>query len=116
MTDSRQLTAYVDVDDTLVRSFGSKRIPMTEMVRHVRALSGAGVSLYAWSSGGGDYARESAKELGIDDCFKAFLPKPNVIIDDQSPADWRRLIHVHPGEAASKTAGEYADAVYGAAG
>jgi hypothetical protein len=38
MTETRDLVAYVDVDDTLVRSFGSKRIPMTEMVRHVREL------------------------------------------------------------------------------
>ena len=112
-TKVRDLVAYVDVDDTLVRSFGSKRIPMTEMVRHVRELSGDGVALYAWSSGGGEYARESAKELGIEDCFKAFLPKPNVIIDDQAVADWRRLIHVHPAEASSKTIGEYRDAVYG---
>ncbi len=43
MTDTGQVVAYVDVDDTLVRSFGSKRIPMTEMVRHVRELKRAGV-------------------------------------------------------------------------
>jgi len=116
MTPGRELVAYVDIDDTLVRSFGSKRIPMTEMVRHVRELSRDGVTLYAWSSGGGEYARAAAKELDIESCFTAFLPKPNVIIDDQSPAEWRRLVHVHPGEAASKTAGEYADAVYGVAG
>ena len=56
------------------------------------------------------------RSLDIEDCFKAFLPKPNVIIDDQSLADWRRLVHVHPGEAVSKTAEEYADALYGVAG
>ena len=116
MTQLKDLVAYVDVDDTLVRSFGSKRIPMTEMVRHVRELSRDGVALYAWSSGGGEYARETAKELGIEECFKAFLPKPNVIIDDQAPAEWRRLVHVHPGEASSKTVQEYANAVYGNAG
>ncbi len=116
MSNIRGLVAYVDVDDTLVRSFGSKRIPMTEMVNHVRELHRGGVALYAWSSGGGEYALESAKELGIEECFKAFLPKPNVLIDDQAPADWRRLIHVHPGEASSKTVNEYADAVYGVAG
>jgi hypothetical protein len=116
MTGTRQVVAYVDVDDTLVRSFGSKTYPMTEMVCHIQDLNRDGVILCAWSSGGGEYARESAKELNIENCFKAFLPKPNVIIDDQSLADWRRLIHVHPGEAASKTAGEYADAVYGTAG
>ena len=63
-----------------------------------------------------DYARQSAAELGVADCFVAFLPKPNVIIDDQAPAEWRRLIHVHPGEASSKTIGEYRDAVYGGGG
>jgi hypothetical protein len=112
MTERTSLIAYVDVDDTLVRSFRSKRIPMTEMLRHVRNLHRDGVALYAWSSGGGEYARASAKELGIEDCFNAFLPKPNVIIDDQAPGDWRRLIHVHPAEASSKTLREYEDAVH----
>jgi hypothetical protein len=116
MSDVRGLVAYVDIDDTLVRSFGSKRIPMSEMVEHVRDLHREGVRLYAWSSGGADYARESAAELGIETCFIAFLPKPNVIIDDQAPTEWRRLIHVHPGEASSRKVGEYRDAVYGSGG
>lgn len=113
MPEPKTLIAYVDIDDTLIRSFGSKRIPMTDMVRHVRYLFQEGVALYAWSSGGGEYARASARELGLEECFQAFLPKPNVIIDDQSPADWRRLIHVRPGLAASKTAHQYAIDVYG---
>jgi hypothetical protein len=109
----KTLIAYVDVDDTLVRSFGSKRIPMTEMVKHVRELHRDGIVLYAWSSGGADYARDSAKELGLEDCFVAFLPKPNIIIDDQAPAEWRRLVHVHPAEATAKTIREYAADVFG---
>jgi len=116
MTEPRQLVAYVDIDDTLVRTFGSKRIPMTGMVRHVRELKEAGVALFAWSTGGGDYACESATELGIEDCFNAFLPKPNVIIDDQSPSDWRRTVHKFPGAAPSKTVGEYGELVYGVDG
>jgi PAS domain S-box-containing protein len=84
------------------RSRGRQVSTSTEMIRHVRDLNREGVALYAWSSGGGDYARQSAQELGIAECFKAFLPKPNVIIDDQAPAEWRRLVHVHPGEASSK--------------
>jgi hypothetical protein len=113
---SRTLIAYVDVDDTLVRSFGSKRIPMTEMVRHVRELHRDGIVLYAWSSGGADYARDTARELEVEDCFQAFLPKPNIIIDDQAPAEWRRLVHVHPAEATAKTVREYATDVFGDAG
>ncbi len=113
MTGVRELTAFVDIDDTLVRSFGTKRIPMVAMVQHVRDLHRDGVHLFAWSSGGAEYARASAVELGLENCFDGFLPKPNVIIDDQAPTEWRRLIHVRPGEAASKTAGDYATVVFG---
>jgi hypothetical protein len=103
-----QLVVYVDVDDTLVRSAGAKRIPMSEMIAHVRALSGSGAVLYAWSTGGADYARASARELGIEACFAGFLPKPHVLLDDQAPAEWRRFVHVHPAEAPANSAADYA--------
>src|SRR5215471_13574133 len=107
MMSPNRIVVYVDVDDTLVRSAGSKRIPMTRVVAHVRALFRNGVALYAWSSGGADYARTSTRELGIEECFLGFLPKPNVLIDDQAPGEWRRFIHIHPLDAASKTADNY---------
>ncbi|WP_437714504.1 DUF705 domain-containing protein [Sorangium sp. So ce448] len=109
--NAKQLVAYVDVDDTLVRSFGSKRIPMSAVVEHVRQLHEQGVVLYCWSTGGADYAESSARELGIDRCFTGFLPKPNILIDDQPPADWRGLVCVHPNEAVSKSAHDYATTV-----
>jgi phosphoserine phosphatase len=74
---------YVDVDDTLVRTVGTKRIPMTGAVDHVRSLHAGGAQLYCWSSGGGEYAHSVAQELGIAACFVAFLPKPHVLLDDQ---------------------------------
>ena len=92
---------YVDVDDTFVRSYGTKRMPMPAVIKHIRALHGLGAALYCWSSGGADYARESAEEFGLTDCFTAFLPKPNVLLDDQNVADWRRLRQVHPNECAA---------------
>jgi hypothetical protein len=101
------LIAYVDIDDTLVRSFGPKRIPMTAVVEHVKGLHAAGATLYGWSSGGGEYARSSARELGIEGLFAGFLPKPNVLLDDQAPSEWRRLVHVHPAEAPSRSADDY---------
>jgi hypothetical protein len=107
MTSAKDLVAYVDVDDTLVRSFGAKRIPMAAMVQHVRNLHAAGVALFAWSTAGADYARAAAVELGLEGCFQAFLPKPHVIIDDQAPSEWTRLIHVHPAEASAKTPQAY---------
>ncbi len=95
MTPSK--IVYVDVDDTLVRSFGSKRIPMSEMVSLIPKLAEQGATLYCWSSGGAAYARSTAEELGIAECFTAFLPKPQMLIDDVSIAQWN-LTELHPNE------------------
>ncbi len=96
---------YVDIDDTLVRSFGSKRIPMTTMVALVRGLKERGAALYCWSSGGAAYARAAAEEVGLGDCFEAFLPKPQLLLDDVSVGNWR-LVELHPSECSSLTADE----------
>ena len=90
---------FVDVDDTLVRSMGTKRIPMPSVVKRVIQLHQDGVGLYLWSSDGADYARASAVELGIEQCFLGFLPKPDAYIDDQSVAEWRYCQHVLPSNA-----------------
>ena len=87
---------YVDVDDTLVRSVGSTRIPISHVIKKVTELKERGVIMYCWSSGGEDYARASAKEFGIEDCFAAFLPKPNILLDDQRIEDWTYLSQIHP--------------------
>ena len=91
-----RLVVYVDVDDTLVRSIGTKHIPMPATIARVRELHDQGAILYCWSTGGADYARESAIELGIAECFVEFLPKPHWILDDQEPASWRGFKCVHP--------------------
>jgi hypothetical protein len=96
MTLKRPLVVYVDVDDTLVRSAGTKRIPMPKVVAHVKKLAESGAELYCWSTGGSAYARSTAKELGIESCFVAFLPKPNILIDDQEIGVWQRFTFVHP--------------------
>jgi hypothetical protein len=96
---------YVDVDDTLIRSFGSKRIPMGSTIALVRDLHANGAELYCWSSGGADYARASAEELGLTDCFRAFLPKPSVLLDDVELSQWR-VLQKHPTQCCSRTATE----------
>ena len=98
---------YVDVDDTFVRSASSKRIPLPEAIRHVRTLKEQGAVLYCWSSGGADYARQSAEEFHIADCFEAFLPKPNVLLDDMSLIDWPRFMTIHPGSCSDRTLEDY---------
>lgn len=98
---------FVDVDDTLVRSFGAKRIPMTSVIERIFELHATGaVELYCWSRGGAAYAQESAVELGLAPCFVGYLPKPDILVDDQPPSEWRELAVVHPNEAASRSAGE----------
>ena len=92
------LVVYVDVDDTFVRSYGTKRIPIPAVIGHIRSLHELGATLYCWSSGEAEYARASAEEFGIANCFQVFLPKPDVLLDDQAIAYWRRLRQVHPNE------------------
>ena len=76
MTNTVPLIVYVDVDETLICNYGTSRIPMPSVIEHVRELYRQGAQLYCWSSGGGEYARQSAEEAGLADCFTAFLPKP----------------------------------------
>ena len=79
----RPRVIYIDVDDTLIRSVGTKQIPMPASVNYVRRMQAAGHILYCWSQGGSDYARDVAISLEIAQCFAAFLPKPDVCLDDR---------------------------------
>lgn len=90
---------FVDVDDTLIRSVGAKRIPMPAVVARVKAMHASGTVLYLWSSGGAEYAEASANELGIHECFVAFLPKPDAYVDDQAVHEWKYCRHVLPANA-----------------
>jgi catechol 2,3-dioxygenase-like lactoylglutathione lyase family enzyme len=94
---------YVDVDDTLVRTIGTKRIPIPGCVAAIRKLAQEDNQLFLWSSGGAAYAEASARELGIEACFVAFLPKPQVVIDDQPLPEWRQLEHRYPLNADTAT-------------
>lgn len=90
--------AFIDVDDTLIRSVGTKRIPIPAAIAKVRSLADEGYALYCWSSGGGDYARASATEVGLEKLFLQFLPKPTLMLDDQPVQDWRGLEYIHPAQ------------------
>jgi hypothetical protein len=103
MNTSRRLYVYVDVDDTLLRSAGTKRMPIPTVVSHVKELASTGAELYCWSTVGAEYARLAARELGVESCFVAFLPKPNILIDDQEVAVWKRLKVIHPLNVSGQT-------------
>jgi len=93
-----QSVVYVDIDDTLVRSAGTKRIPIPRVISAVKDYAADGGVLFAWSSGGAEYARQVAIELGIEKLFQGFLPKPTLMIDDQEPSEWVYLTVQHPNE------------------
>jgi hypothetical protein len=103
----KTMIVYVDVDDTLVRSTGTTRIPMTSVIEHVRQLKADGDTLYLWSAGGADYCHTTAIELGIEDCFVAFLPKPRIMIDDQEVKDWVFYTTFHPATCNGKHLEDY---------
>ena len=105
------LVVYVDVDDTFVRSVGTKRIPMPAILARVREMHAQGATLYCWSSGGAVYAQASATEFGIAGCFVAFLPKPQILLDDQAISEWRGLLHIHPASGDTRTITEYREAL-----
>jgi hypothetical protein len=88
-------TVFIDVDDTLIRSAGTKAVPAPSVIECVRRLKGDGAALYLWSSGGAEYCAEEAERLGITDCFVGFLTKPNAYIDDQPVQEWRYCTHVY---------------------
>jgi predicted HAD superfamily phosphohydrolase YqeG len=86
---------YIDADDTLVPSTTDERISSERMVKRVRELAERGAGMYLWSRHGAEHARRVARELGIEGCFRGFLPKPEVLIDAQSLEDWS-ISEIHP--------------------
>jgi hypothetical protein len=97
------LSVYVDVDETLLRHYGTRQIPIPSVIKQVKALYKQGAELYCWSSMGAAYARQCAETCGVAHCFQAFLPKPQIIVDDQQPKAWRKILHVHPSQCSSQT-------------
>ena len=56
-------------------------------------------NLYLWSGAGGAYAQEKAEEHNLGGLFKAFLGKPDVIIDDNPSSVLPRKAIVWQGDA-----------------
>lgn len=110
---TRPLYIYVDVDETLIRNYGTKRIPIPNVIEHVKKLHSQGAVLYCWSSGGADYARESAREVNLEHCFEGFLPKPQVLLDDSKLANWRVLKEVHPNSCGDFSVEDYRKLLFG---
>jgi hypothetical protein len=79
---------YLDAEDTLLSGPAGMGVPRERVVGRVRELARKGAGLYLWSRQGAGHARRVAAELGLEDCFQAFLPKPQVLLDAQALEDW----------------------------
>jgi len=108
---SKPFYIYVDVDETFLRNYGTKQIPIPTVIEHIKSLKEQGAILYCWSSGGAEYAKESAEKFGIADYFLGFLPKPNIALDDVPFAKWRNLLEVHPNVCPSYTVEMYKESI-----
>jgi phosphoglycolate phosphatase-like HAD superfamily hydrolase len=75
----KNVNVFVDVDLTLVDHNG-RLIEGAETA--LRSLKRRGCHLYLWSNGGAQYARAVAERHKLSDLFEAFVPKPDVLIDD----------------------------------
>ena len=82
---------YFDVDDTLVRFRAPSAFPFPPRSQASVLSSCLVARLFLWSTGGAEYARSTAVELGLAECFEGFLPKPNAIVDDQAVSEWRNF-------------------------
>lgn len=79
MPRMKNVNVFVDVDLTLVDERG---VMIDGADAAMWTLYDAGCTLYLWSTGGAEYCRSVAERLKIASLFAAFLPKPDVYVDD----------------------------------
>jgi hydroxymethylpyrimidine pyrophosphatase-like HAD family hydrolase len=93
------MVIFIDVDDTLIRSIGNKRIPIPATLDALHKLHQEGHTLYCWSRGGAAYAQSVTDQLAITHLFAAIIAKPDQMIDDES---WQQLtakiVLTHPNQ------------------
>lgn len=79
MPRMKNVNIFVDVDLTLVNEH-QRLLP--NAVEGLLTLREAGCRLFLWSTGGADYCRRIAERYEMATLFDAFLPKPDLYIDD----------------------------------
>ena len=75
----KNVNVYVDVDLTVVDHVGQL---LPQAVEGLLTLREAGCRLFLWSTCGADYCRQIAERYEMTPLFDAFLPKPDIYIDD----------------------------------
>ncbi len=74
------LTAYIDIDLTIVDYMGNLLPHAAQRIREMKEVHH--FELVAWSHGGADHAQRVLAECGLAQYFTAILSKPDFVIDD----------------------------------
>lgn len=89
MPKMRNVNVFVDVDLTLVDHLG---VLLPNAVEAIQILYDGGCHLFLWSTGGAAYCRQVAERADITHLFEAFLPKPDIYIDDMPSTIFNGLL------------------------
>lgn len=109
----RTLVIYVDVDDTLIRTLGTKRVPIPTAISHVRALHTQGAVLYLSAVAVNNMLGECAR-YGYRGMLRRILAKTsNSKFDDQQVSEWRYCRTVHPSNCGETSMEDYVTQLYG---
>jgi hypothetical protein len=95
MPKMKNVNIFVDVDLTLVDAQQLIRPCAAEAMQH---LYDAGCHLFLWSTGGGAYCRQIAERYALAHLFEAFLPKPDIYIDDMPATIFNGLLFDASGD------------------
>src|SRR5262245_43402278 len=75
----KNVNIYVDVDLTVVDHLGQL---LPQAIEGLLTLREADCKLFLWSNNGAEYCRQIAERYEMTPLFEAFLPKPDIYIDD----------------------------------
>ena len=70
---------FIDIDDTLVRTYGLKRIPIPKTIQAIFRFHKEGSEIYLWSNGGSDYCKKNSKRIRNRQMHYRIFTKANFI-------------------------------------
>ena len=92
-------SVFIDVDLTLVDASSNLRVGVVDALQE---MVDYGYELYAWSHGGYTRANAIITQWGLEHYFRAWMGKPDMIIDDSPPEELvsaRRVNYLDAGKS-----------------
>ena len=100
--NTKPKTICFDIDDTLwrIRLDKHDQVPDYDLIAVMRWFYMNGDTVYVWSAGGVDYAKQICSKLGIDEYVDEIIPKgdffgtADITFDDEEVSLGKTNIHV----------------------